>query len=114
MGPDLSMRTDGELRRLGRSCAISAAVFAVVLAAGILLWVFPLPRIEGGLVTLILVLTGALNLPISLYGLWAVRRQIRTRWYELELWIQHEVETPAIIPTPSVALARLRAGRPAA
>src|SRR3954451_20743656 len=114
MGPDLSARTDKELRRLGTSCLASSAIFAVVLAIGLLLWAFPLPRVEGGLVTLILVLTGALNLPISLYGVWRVRTQIGLRWYERELWVQPEAGTPAIPPPPSVALARLRAKRPAA
>jgi len=115
MGPDLSARTDDELRRLRTSCVVSAAVFAVALVIGLLLWAFPLPRVEGGLVTLILVLTGGLNLPISLYGVWSVRRQVALRWYERELWVRHEAETPAIAPpSPSVALARLRAKRPAA
>jgi len=113
LGPDLSTRTDDELRRLRTSCLASSVVFAVVLAIGLVLWAFPLPRVEGGLVTLILVLTGALNLPISLYGIWSVRRQVAVRWYERELWVHHEAETPAIAPpTPSVALARLRAKPP--
>ena len=89
-------------------------LFAVALAVGVVLWMFPLPPVESALVTLILVLTGALNLPISLWSLWRARRQVAVRWYERELWVRHEGETSQITPTPSVALARLRAERPAA
>lgn len=114
LGPDLSMRTDRDLRRLRTAGRVSTAVFAVALGTGLVLWARPLPPPEAGLITLILVLTGALNLPISLYGLWRVRRQVAERWYERELWVQHEASGPVITPTPSVALARLRAERPAA
>ena len=114
LGPDLSSRTDRDLRRLRAAGRVSALVFGTALVVGLVLWARPLPPPEAGLITLILVLTGALNLPISLYGLWRLRRQIAERWYERELWVQHEAARPVIMPTPSVALARLRARPPAA
>lgn len=90
-------------------------VFAPVLVAGVVLWiVHPIPGWAGHWFGLVVSMTGGLNVAISLYGQWLIRRETALRWHERELWVQHEAEAPAIAPTPSVALARLRARRPAA
>jgi hypothetical protein len=112
--PDLSERTDRELARLRAVDRTTGVVFALVLAGGLLLCSTPLPTPLGGWLRLVVLLTGAANLAISLYGLRLIRRETAQRWHERELWVRREAEPQVTGPTPSVALARLRAERPAA
>ena len=114
-GPDLSTKTDRELRRLRRWDDVGVVVFAPVLVAGVVLWVVhPVPGWAGDWLVLVVLMTGGLNVGISLYGHWLIRRETALRWHERELWVRHEAEALVITPTPSVALARLRAKPPAA